>query len=270
MYVKFSRLFLLIVGLGSIFAPGLGYASDLAKEKRWADQIVDSLLVGEAEWLTVNKQKVLSIYTESSTDMTQGGAIVLHGIGIHPNWPEIVHPLRSQLPDHGWATLSVQLPILPNEAEPPEYAPLFDEVAPRLQAAIAFLKAKGIKNIVIVAHSLGAAMATDYLANGKPDRAVRAFVGIGMNQSANPRMDPATSIANIKIPILDIYGSRDLDGVLASAKARRTAAKKSGHPAFQQLKVEGADHFFNGKDDILVKRVRGWLTRNAAGTEIKR
>ena len=82
-----------------------------------------------------------------------------------------------ELPAQGWSTLSVQLPILGNDAEGKDYLPLMDEVAPRLDAAVAWLRGKGYADIVIVAHSLGAAMASDYLAGG--DRGVSAFVGIG-------------------------------------------------------------------------------------------
>ena len=55
------------------------HASDTAKEKRWADQIVDAIMVGDAEWLTVGKQKVLALYTEQEAEKPKGGVIVIHG-----------------------------------------------------------------------------------------------------------------------------------------------------------------------------------------------
>ena len=61
-----------------------------------------------------------------------------------------------------WNTLSIQMPILPNEAEYPEYAPLYDEVAPRINAAIEYLKKNGSKQIVLIGHSQGAAMTAYY------------------------------------------------------------------------------------------------------------
>jgi len=244
-------------------------ASDLAKEKRWEAQIVDALIVGEAVKLKAGKTEFLSIFAEHATEKAMGGAIVLHGIGAHPAWPEVIQPLRTQLPDHGWATLSLQMPILPNEAKSEDYAPLFAEVRPRIQAGIDHLKGLGIQNIVIVAHSLGASMASYYLSD-KPDPGVTAFVGIGMSRNkADPRMDNTVSLRQITLPVLDIYGSRDLPGVLSSAKARKTAATKAKNKNYSQLKIEGADHFFNNADALLVKRVRGWLAKNAAGTEVK-
>ena len=49
------------------------HASDKAKEKRWAEQVVDSVLIGEVQWLDVNNQKILSIYTPVTTPKTVGG-----------------------------------------------------------------------------------------------------------------------------------------------------------------------------------------------------
>ncbi len=245
-------------------------ASDMAKEKRWETQIVDALIVGEAIKLKADKTEFLAIFAEHTTEKAMGGAIILHGIGVHPAWPEVIQPLRTNLPDHGWATLSLQMPILKNEAKSEEYAPLFAEVRPRIQAGIDYLKKQGIQNIVIVAHSLGSSMAAYYLSD-KPDPAVTAFVGIGMSQhKADPKMDTVVSLRKITLPVFDIYGSRDLPQVLSSVKARATAATKAGNKRYTQLKIEGADHFFNNQDAVLVKRVRGWLAKNAAGTEIKK
>jgi len=245
-------------------------ASDMAKEKRWADQIVDSIMIGEAKWLKVGKNKILSIYTENNTDKAMGAAIILHGTGVHPNWDQVIRPLRTQLPDHGWSTLSLQLPVLANEASYQEYIPLFKEIAPRIKAAVAFLKSKGIQNIVIIGHSLGSSMAAYYMAN-KPDAAIRAFVAVGVsgNMHKKDKVGYLTSLKTIKVPVLDIYGSIDLAQVLESEKLKAQVARKAGNKNYTQLKISGANHFFDNKDDVLIKRVRGWLAKNAHGTETK-
>ena len=239
------------------------------KEKRWEAQIVDALIIGDAVKLKAGTNEFLGIFAEHSTEKAMGGAIILHGIGAHPAWPEVIQPLRTQLPDYGWATLSLQMPILTNDAKSEDYAPLFNEVHPRIQAGVDYLKMKGLQNIVIVAHSMGASMATFYLSD-KPDSTVTAFVGIGMSQhKSNSKMDNTFSLRKITLPVLDIYGGRDLPSVINSAKARKTAATKAKNTQYTQLKIEGADHFFNYTDAVLVKRVRGWLAKNAAGTEVK-
>ena len=259
---------LLIVGLSLLF--GISHASDTAKEKRWADQISDSIMVGDVEWLKAGKSKIFSIYTENTTEKAIGGAIILHGTGVHPNWDQVVRPLRSQLPEHGWSTLSLQLPVLNNEAGYKDYIPLFKEVAPRINAGVAFLKSKGIRNVVIVAHSLGSSMAAYYMAN-KPDSAIQAFVAVGVSGNMHKvnKVGYLTSLKTIKVPVLDIFGSNDLSSVLESEKLKAQTARKAGNKKYTQIKITGANHFFDNKDEVLVKRVRGWLFKNAHGTETK-
>lgn len=237
-------------------------ASDMAKEKRWADQVVDAIMVGDAEWLAVGKQKVLALYTEQEADKARGGVIVIHGIGVHPNWDQIIRPVRSELPAYGWSTLSVQMPILPNEAKEEDYVPLFSEVAPRMNAAIKFLKDKDINNIVIVAHSLGSAMAAYYLRD-KPDSTVKALVAIGATGShfIDEDKNYLKSLTTIKVPVMDIFGALDLDAVIQTADKKMNVAREAGNKNYSQIKVEGADHFFNGKQDVLVKRINDWIKK---------
>jgi len=231
-------------------------ASDTAKEKRWAAQIKDNLLDGELIWLSAKGQseKFLGIYTRETAKVAQGGAIILHGMGAHPDWPEIIFPLRTQLPEYGWTTLSIQMPVLDNDAAFADYAPLFAEVAGRIDAAIALLKSKGINNIVLIGHSLGATMGAYYLSSNK--------------KTAIRNMDSPSSLANINLPLFDIYGEQDMGSVLDSVERRANAAEQAGNKYYYQLRIPGADHFFLDREEVLVKRVRGWLNHYAAGKEL--
>jgi pimeloyl-ACP methyl ester carboxylesterase len=260
---------LLIIGFSLILS--VSYASDTAKEKRWADQIADSIMIGDAEWLKVGKSKIFSIFTEYTTEKAVGAAIILHGIGVHPNWDEIIRPLRSQLPDFGWSTLSIQLPVLANDAEYSAYAPLFNDIAPRIDAAVKFLKAKGINNIVVIGHSMGASMGAYYMSQ-KPDKSITAFVSVGSTgrMFKDPEKNYFKSLEKITVPTVDIYGAIDLPDVINSAKRKNQIAKKAGNKNYTQIKIAGANHFFSNKEEILIKRIRGWLNKNAPGTEIKK
>ena len=73
--------------------------SDVAKEKRWAEQVIDGLLDGDELWLNDGSgHEFLGILTEGDTD--SGRAVILvHGIGVHPNWPDVIYPLREVLLD---------------------------------------------------------------------------------------------------------------------------------------------------------------------------
>ena len=246
-----------------------GQASDLAKEKRWSEQIVDSLMTGEAISLEDGKNKFLALFAESTAVKNQGAMIVVHGIGVHPNWPDVILPIRSELPEHGWATLSIQMPILENDKTSNDYLPLLKEVNGRFDAAVQFLKKKGFKNIVIAAHSLGATMSNQYLTT-KPDSTVRAYIAISM--SNNPKVAEFNNVKKMSliktIPVLDIYGSQDLDSVLRFAKDRKLAGKKA-NTKYQQVMIKGADHFYTSTHAPLIKIIRLWLLKNAAGKEIK-
>ena len=109
-------------------------SSDLEKEQRWREQVEDSIMDGEAVDLVVEGQEIFAIYTEAE-DGSDKGMIVVHGTGIHPNWQQVVQPIRVGMAGHGWNTLSIQMPILHNEAQYEEYVALYPEVPPRLRAA---------------------------------------------------------------------------------------------------------------------------------------
>ena len=234
----------------------LAHASDLAKEKRWASQVVDAIMDGDAEWLNDGSNDFLTIYTESA-EGNENAVIVMHGTGIHPDWQQVVQPLRVGLTEHDWNTLSIQMPVLANDAEYAAYAPLYPEVAPRIDAAIAFLKQQGIKNIVLLGHSQGAVMGAYYLRETRPD--VKGFVAVGMgNLATNDNMNSVLSLQSIRIPVLDLYGTEDLDEVLNNSDDRAAAAVKAGNDAYVQKQITG-NHFFDGHETALVDAVAEWL-----------
>ncbi|MDT8383918.1 MAG: DUF3530 family protein [Gammaproteobacteria bacterium] len=249
-------------------------ASDRLKERSWAEQIREQLIVGQALELSTEAaaatatepatapQTFFALYTPAEGTLKRGGVILLHGLGAHPDWPDVIAPLRKALPEAGWATLSIQLPVWPNSANFEDYPPLFPAANRRISAAVAHLQQQGIANITLVGHSLGAAMGAYFLAQKAPGSdAIRAFVGIGMNQAPGSVAHTPDALANITIPVLDLYGAFDLDGVRDSARAR--AASQADNGGYRQTVIAGADHFFQGLDTTLIKRVAGWLTQMA-------
>lgn len=258
----YQRLLIVIIAIFAMTAQAAS-KSDLAKEKRWKNQIVDSLIVGESIKLKANDVKFLGLYTEPATEYEKGAVIILHGIGVHPAWPEVINPLRIELPDLGWHTLSLQMPILKNGANPEEYNPLFPEVPARIKAGIAFLKSKGIKNIILSGHSMGAVMASYYLST-QNDPSIKTFViissDIGMPQESY--MNSLNHFKKIKnINIVDVYGSDDDRRVLDSLVIRKPMGKKLFNEKYQHLKIKGANHFYRNKQNDLVNGLNIRLTK---------
>jgi pimeloyl-ACP methyl ester carboxylesterase len=241
----------------STLTPVAATNSDVAKESRWAEQVIDGLLDGDELWLIDDiGHEFLSVLTEG--DKSSGRAVVLvHGIGVHPNWPDVIYPLRAGLLEQDITTLSLQMPILANDADEREYGLLFPEVPGRFEAALDYLDGEGYKNITIVAHSLGASMATYYLSQSDTD-AVDSLVIIGMG-AGNAFSDNIEALAKIRISILDLYGSQDLESVLNSVEQRAASGKKQPDRQYLQVRVEGANHFFQGHEEDLVQQVNEWL-----------
>ncbi len=93
---------------------------DYEREKRWSDQIVPAVLVGDVVWI---KQKsgheFLAIYTQA--EKPRGAVIIGHGRGWNPDF-ELYGALRVKLAEQGYTTLAIQLPVLgPATHWPPDF-----------------------------------------------------------------------------------------------------------------------------------------------------
>ncbi len=137
------------------------------------------------------------------------------------------------------------------EARGDQYPPLFPEAAARIAVAVKFLQDKGYKKIAIVSHSFGSRM-TNVLLNQPDAPAIAAWVSIGITGEY-------THPATLKAPVLDLYGEKDFPEVLELA-AKRAAVIRNIHGS-AQIRVAGADHFFNGMDNELVRNVKLFLDR---------
>ncbi|MDI3322821.1 DUF3530 family protein [Pontibacterium granulatum] len=73
----------------------------------------------EILWLESSEDRTIGLYHPQSIPEALGGIIIFPSEGTHADWPDYAHPLRLHLSDHGWQTLSVQLPPPPS-LRPPE------------------------------------------------------------------------------------------------------------------------------------------------------
>jgi pimeloyl-ACP methyl ester carboxylesterase len=255
----FARLVIVIILLLLAPASRAGSVSDTAKEQRWAAQITDQLIVGEPEWLAADGYRFLAIYTPAETEKPKGTVLLVHGIGAHPDWPQVIQPLRIGLSEKGWRSLSIQMPLPPAGINAAGWAALLREGGDRLQAALAWLEGKGMTPVTLIAHSRGGADVLHYVAT-HPGIAVNSLVLIGTNadyEDVPDEVEPLQSLKGIKLPILELYGEYDQEGVIKTAPERREAS--AGNPGYQQVMVAGADHFFDGEEKSLLAEVTRWL-----------
>jgi len=223
-------------------------AIDYEREERWAQEVVPSVVVGDAVWLaTPARARVLAILTTPPAD-AKGGVIIIHGLGLHPDFG-MIGGVRSYLADAGYVTLSVQMPVLAAGASRGDYAVALPAAAERIGEAIAFMRMKGIAKIAIVSHSMGATMANAYLA--QPDAAkIDAWVPIGM------LVDFATPPRE---PVRDIVAENELIEVVAAVPVR---AKRLPRDACSgRVTIAGTDHYFENRQKELAAAIAAFLDR---------
>ena len=222
-------------------------AMDYEREKRWSDQILPAVLVGEPVWIKQkNGHEFLGLYTRA--DKPRGAVIIGHGRGWNPDF-ELYGSLRTKIAEAGYSTLSIQLPVLGPGAKVGDYIPTYADGAERYELAALFLRDKGYKNVGIVSHSLGATMANYYLIKAD-EIPVKAWVFVGI-------INGLEEMFRIKIPVLDVFGSKDWEITQVGAYERRKQIEKV--PGSQQIVVPDALHFFEGKEDELVKVIIAFL-----------
>ena len=223
--------------------------SDYDREKRWADQIVPGLMVGEAVWLEQpNGHKFLTLYTEAQKP--RGAIVLAHGRGWSPDY-ELYGILRTKLAEQGYTTLAIQLPVLGGGAKIGDYMATYPDAIERFQIAGKYLSDKGYKNIAIVSHSLGATMANQYLIT-VDKTPVKAWVFVGI-------INGLEEMFRIKIPVMDVFGGKDWEITQVGAYERKKQIDKV--PGSEQVVVPNALHFFEGREDELVSIITGFLDR---------
>jgi hypothetical protein len=88
----------------------------------------------EAVWVDVDGEKILGFWRQDQSGKPVGAVLLLHAQGQNPRWTDPLLRLHQHLPLHGWATLSIDLPELPEPVIPErktEPAPPNIEAAPQ-------------------------------------------------------------------------------------------------------------------------------------------
>ena len=277
------RYTLILKALTILFCSPLS-ASNLWKEDNIAKQIQKITDDKEIVWLeTDDRQPTLALYKEPVITDIKGATIILHDIGHQPNWSQVIAPLRMQLPQNGWHTLSVQMPIPDRLWQFNSPEDIYSASINRLQAAITYLQTKNIKNLILIAQGDSAALASHYLSSSQ--HPFSAFVAISITHGADASdwRNISQSMKSLNLATLDIYAEHDRPNVLNSIplrlaaarlfgdkmqkippiphskKVRELAKNKTNNLWFRQIMIPNAAPGFPDHQKSFVKFVRGWL-----------
>jgi dienelactone hydrolase len=267
---RFGLLILCFCGLTPL---SFVYASNTAAEDRIRFEITKRLQQGEVIELNANNKKFLAILKKSSQPATQGGVLILHGLNQNPDSPAVINPLRTNLTRSGWDTLSLQMPIPSMDgagnifpALDVVYPTLAEEAAVRINAAIDFFSNLNMTNLVIVGYGLGANLAVSYL-SADAAKKIQSLAIISMDSSHPANF--SENLSKLKLPILDVYASRDVRTIVSGADERKQAITVQGsNPDFRQRAIEGADHYYTGLESELFSNVRAWLGKTSPGLQL--
>ena len=257
-----TDIFIVVFILGFMFNGQLAAEGikELNREQQIAEKLTLTADADEIISLKVSGGRFIGLYKRARSSEARGVVILVHGMGAHPDWPDVISPLRTRLTEFGWSTLSIQMPILSPEEPVAEYGKTLRLANSRIQAAVDYLHDWEIEPIILLGYSFGASQAANFLASNKPED-IKAFVSVSMlaQKFIKPELDVFKFIAGITIPIFDIYAEEDLDDVRRGIDDRRLAASKNGNTGFQQIEVQKAGHHYLGLEDVLVEQIQVWL-----------
>jgi len=165
--------------------------------------------------------------------------VLAHGAGLG-----MTHPFMANVADglaaRGIATLRYQFPYMEQGSKRPD-APKLAQATVRAAVAEAFRLAPGLP-LIAGGKSFGGRMTSQAQAEAPLAGVVGlAFLGFPLHAAGRPSADRAAHLAEVKIPMLFLQGTRDS---LAEVKLMRALAKELGARATLIL-FEDADHSFH-------------------------
>ncbi len=237
----------------------------------------------EVEMIESPNDRFLALFRESMTGDPQGCILLIHGDNEHPDWPQVIGPIRNKLVENSWCTLSIEvpdttkrfdLPTLPTisnsqeadtvqaEAEEDKSLPNEEAVYNRMDQAREHLSDKGYRRIAFLGHGTGAAYALKYV------------IDQGIGSSALVLIDPFTPppftdfelanlIESLRLPVLDYYFNTNIKQYNA-AQYRIGASRKrlSTSDAYIQVKAPPDRRYGTIGEKRLTQRVWGFLKQN--------
>ncbi|RMQ46340.1 hypothetical protein ALQ04_00716 [Pseudomonas cichorii] len=258
----------------------------LALERQLPAQDLQQLQAGDDNFL--------ALWKPANSADPQGAIILLPGAGESADWPDVIGPLRRKFPDTGWATLSITLPDVQDEAlmprepdteEKPEEAPkdeaaklteaqtqATDETAraaaaeervkaeaehvfARIESAISFAQQNKARSIVLVGHSSGAYWAARFL-NERQSPAVQKLVMVAAREPVDSKPSLLELVPALKMKTADfVYRNQ----AARAANDRLQASKRAKGAGFTQVGITNIAGNEDAEQEQIFRRIRGWI-----------
>lgn len=252
-------------------------------------------------------EQFIALWEPDRSGSPIGALLIAHGEGQTADWPNTLHPLRTNIVTHGWATLSISLPnpqgphvpkrqVEGEKAETPiepvsDNNSVEDIAQKRLMVGFEYLHQQGQYNIVIVGHGVSATRALHFTkvlteessgAEKSQTRVKKTKVLIQRPIRAAILLNARNKIAHTpsftsnlpellemgSLPTLDLYFDDHYQD-FTEADLRLKSARLNHIEHYYQVKLmEPTSEIFEG-ENRMTRRVRGFLNKHAKGVEIK-
>jgi predicted alpha/beta-hydrolase family hydrolase len=181
------------------------------------------------------------------------------GAGMTHNFME---KLATQLADRGIGTFRYNFPFMEHGKKRPDVAPVAEKTVGAALDCAQSLTPAGVP-VYAAGKSFGGRMSARYLsANEKGFVKGIVFYGFPLHAAGAPSTERAEHLANVKIPMLFLQGTRD-----ALAQIGLITEVCSKLPTATLVTFEGADHSFKkGKKEFLEELVEAtdtWLKKTS-------
>lgn len=232
--------------------------AESGSDKKSLEQIIAERLEftnvnSQVVWLPEQSNKFLALFRAAEEQPPNGAVIYIVQPGEIVDNSPLQRVIAEMTAGSGWATLVVQQSRTDISNE--------DQQARRINrvnAAIDYIRGQSIENIILVGDAEGANIAVQCVEKNNPSGVV-AIVGLGFWNE---------SISDSDYQVLEVFGTRDVRAALEHE--RRQAKTKRRQIPIDTIEIDGADASFRGYEDLVAKRLRGWLTRSTPGTVVKR
>lgn len=233
-------------------------AEENDREARSARGLVEQVQFAEPVWLQMASRSFLSLYTAPRVAQQPFVFILLPALGMHPDWPVLIRPLRLALAAVNRGSLSVQLPLPEPEFALGDYDALVQQAEARVRVAIRYLEQQQMGDTALIGYGFGALLAARILADSAPlPDSLVGMVSIGIQDYPFLRsiLDVYSLMESVSLPVLDIYPET---AGAAGALDRRIAARRAGNRHYSQIAFSSGSAQFSGRERDLAELIVAW------------